>query len=61
MEVSGQLHTLVALPPGETALSTHYVGGWVGHGDGMDLREKRNISCSYRETNSGFSVVLPVA
>jgi hypothetical protein len=29
MEVSGQLHTSAALPPGKD-LSTHWIGGWVG-------------------------------
>jgi hypothetical protein len=27
--VSGQLHAPAALPPGERAPSTHYIGGWV--------------------------------
>lgn len=30
MEVRGHLHTLTALPPAETASSTHWTGDWVG-------------------------------
>jgi hypothetical protein len=30
MEVSGQLHAPVALPPRERAPGTHWIGGWVG-------------------------------
>jgi hypothetical protein len=29
MEVSGQLHATAALPPGEIAHCTHWIGGWV--------------------------------
>jgi len=35
MDVSGQLHALAALPPGERAPSTHWIGGWVGPGDSL--------------------------
>jgi len=30
MEVSDQFHALAALPPGEIAPGTHWIGGWVG-------------------------------
>jgi hypothetical protein len=29
--------------PGETASGTHWIGGWVGPGDGLDAVEKRKI------------------
>jgi hypothetical protein len=29
LEVSGQLHAPTALPPGERASGTHWIGGWV--------------------------------
>jgi hypothetical protein len=30
MEVSGQLHAPVTLPPGEKVPGTHWIGGWMG-------------------------------
>jgi hypothetical protein len=41
--VCGQLHTLAALPHGETASGTHWIGGWVGPRAGMDAVEKINF------------------
>jgi hypothetical protein len=38
--VSGQLHTLAALPPGERAPGTHWIGGWVDPRAGSDDMEK---------------------
>jgi hypothetical protein len=29
LEVNGQLHAPTALPPGERARGTHWIGGWV--------------------------------
>jgi hypothetical protein len=43
MEVSGQLHALVALPPWEAASGTHCVGGCVGLRANQDAIEKRKI------------------
>jgi hypothetical protein len=43
MEVSGQLHALAALPPTETALGTHWPGGWVCPRAGLDAVVKRII------------------
>jgi hypothetical protein len=42
MEVSGQLHILAALPPGKEP-STHWIGGWVGLGVGLEMAVKRKI------------------
>jgi hypothetical protein len=39
MEVSGQLHALAALPPGEIALGTH----WIDLRAGLDEVEKRKF------------------
>jgi hypothetical protein len=39
MEVSGQIYTPAALPPGERP-GTHYIGGWVGPRAGLDGCEK---------------------
>jgi hypothetical protein len=36
MEVSGQLHAPVALPPGEKTPGTHWIEGWVGPRGGLD-------------------------
>jgi len=41
MEVSGQLHTLAALPQGKELLGTHWIGGWVGPRSGLDTVVKR--------------------
>jgi hypothetical protein len=43
MEVSSQLHALVALPLGKITLSTHWIGGWVSPKAGVDSAEKRKI------------------
>jgi hypothetical protein len=43
MEVSGQLHAPAALPPGETAPGTQWIGGWVGPRAGLDDVEKRKF------------------
>jgi hypothetical protein len=43
MEASGQLHAPAALPPGERAPGTHWIGGWVGPRTGLDDMEKRNV------------------
>jgi hypothetical protein len=43
MEVSSQLHTLAALPVGKNP-GTHWVGGWVCPGAGLDILEKSKIS-----------------
>jgi hypothetical protein len=44
--------------PGERASGTHWIGGWVGSRAGLDDMEKL---IPYRESNSDFSVVEPVA
>jgi hypothetical protein len=36
MVVSGQLHAPDALPPGERATGTHWIGGWVGPRNDLD-------------------------
>jgi hypothetical protein len=38
--MSGQLHAPAALPPGERALDTHWIGGWVHPSAGLDDLEK---------------------
>jgi hypothetical protein len=43
MEVSGQFHAPAALPPGESAPGTHWIGGWVGPRADVDAVEKRKI------------------
>jgi hypothetical protein len=41
--ICGQLHARAALPPGERALGTHSIGGWVGPRVGADAVGKRRI------------------
>jgi hypothetical protein len=43
MEVSGQPHTLAALPPKERIPSMHWIEGWVGPRAGLDTMVKRKI------------------
>jgi hypothetical protein len=45
----------------EKALGTHCIGGWVGPRVGLNVMEKRKISCPYREWNPDSSAVHPVA
>jgi hypothetical protein len=52
MEVSGQLHAPGALPPGERAPGSHWIGGWIGPRAGLDAVEKRK-SLHCRESNPG--------
>jgi hypothetical protein len=61
MEVSGQLHAMVTLLPGEEPLpSTYWIGGWVGLRSDLDNMEKRKISCPCRESNlSRQHVAIP--
>jgi hypothetical protein len=61
MEVSHQLHTPAALPPKETAISTHYIDGWVGPKDGLDIMEKRKISWTYKELKPDTWVIQLIA
>jgi hypothetical protein len=41
--VSGQLHAPAALPPGERARGTHWIGGWVDLRAGLDDLEKKKF------------------
>jgi hypothetical protein len=43
MAAVSQLHASTVLTPGERAPGTHWIGGWVGPGTGLDVVEKRNI------------------
>jgi hypothetical protein len=41
MEVSGQLHASVALPPAIQTLGTYWMEGWVGPRADLDVMEKK--------------------
>jgi hypothetical protein len=56
MEMSGQLHSPAALPPG-----THGIGCWVDPRGGLQDMEKLNNSCPYQDSNSDPSIVQLVA
>jgi hypothetical protein len=43
----------------ERAPGTHWTGGWVGPRAGLDIVEKRKISCHYRESNPGRQPCSP--
>jgi len=53
MEVGGQLHAPIALPPGARAPGTHWIGGRVVHRTDMDTAANRKTFLSCRESNSG--------
>jgi hypothetical protein len=44
MDMSGQLHTFAALPPGKDS-GTHRVGGWIGPRADVDVFERRKYLC----------------
>jgi hypothetical protein len=49
--------TPLLLFSGETAPGTHYIEGWVGPGAGLEVVEKRKISCLYQESNTFFNIL----
>jgi hypothetical protein len=55
MKVSGQLHDPAILFPGENAAGTHWIGGSVGSGVGLEAvaKTKKNLPCACREPNPG--------
>jgi hypothetical protein len=60
MEVSGQLHVPVALPPGKGAPVTHWIGGWVGSRADLDAMAKRK-SPIIAPTGNRTPVIRPIA
>jgi hypothetical protein len=46
---------------GETALGTHWIGGWVSPRAGLDEVEKRKIPSPRRESKLRTPIVQPVA
>ena len=52
MEVSGQLHVLVALPTGKNP-GTHRIAG-LGAPEAVDALGKRNISCPCLDQKHGL-------
>jgi hypothetical protein len=42
--------------PGERALGTHWIEGWMGPRAGVEAMEKRKISCPCQESKPGRSV-----
>jgi hypothetical protein len=61
MEVSGQLHASVALPPRERAPGTHWIGGWMGPRAGLDTVSKRKTPSSCRESNPDHPIGQSIA
>jgi len=45
MQVSGQHHVLATSLLGKEPLATHCLEGWMGSRAGLDISEKRKISC----------------
>jgi len=54
MEVSGELHAPVALPPGMN-FGAHLIGGWVAPKDCLGGFRKEKLSYHNRVFNSGPS------
>jgi len=54
MEVCGQLHDPIALPPGKDPSGIHWTEDWVGLRAGLDLVAQKEIFLSpCRESNPG--------
>jgi hypothetical protein len=49
MNLIGELHAPTDLPAGKIP-GTHSVGSWVSPRAGLDVSEKRQISCLFRES-----------
>jgi hypothetical protein len=47
--------------PGERALDTHWIGGWVGSRTGVDTVVKRKIPSPRWKSNPGILIIQPVA
>jgi hypothetical protein len=45
------------ITPEETAPHTHRIQGWVGPRAGLDITEKRKISCPHQESNPNLLVI----
>jgi hypothetical protein len=52
MDVIRKLYAFTVLLPGKKT-GAYWIGGWVGPTEGLDVLEKRKISSSYRDSNSG--------
>jgi len=59
VKVSGQFHSLAALPPGKEPLVPFGIGGWVGPRAGHGNEEKN--SQPHQESNSRTPIVQPVS
>jgi len=55
MEASGQLHASAALPPGKKAV-VRWLGGRVHTRANLSVLDKRQISLSYRDSNTIQSI-----
>jgi hypothetical protein len=60
MEVTGQLHALVALPPRERSHATHWIKGQEAPRASQDAVEKRKISYPCWESNPDSTGVQPI-
>jgi hypothetical protein len=49
MKIDSLTHQL--LYPRDRDRGTHYIGGWMGPGAGLDVIEERKICCSYQNSN----------
>lgn len=47
-----ELHDSAGLPPGKNP-GMHSLEGWVGPAAGLEVLEKREISCPYRNSSRG--------
>jgi hypothetical protein len=55
MEGSGLLHALAAFTPVEISTSSHLIESWMIPKAGLNILEKKKISFSLWELNSGLS------
>jgi hypothetical protein len=61
MEVSGQLHTLAALPTRERSPGTQWIGGWVDLRAVLDAVVKRKIPSPHWELDPRTPIIQPIA
>jgi hypothetical protein len=59
MEVVGQFHAPAALSVMEKTPRPHWMWGWVGPRAGLDVMEKRGISCHCQESNPDCPARIP--
>jgi hypothetical protein len=61
MEVSGQVHAMATLSPGNISSGNHWIGGWVGPRTRLETVTKRKTPSTRQESNPGHLIVQTAA